>query len=74
MWTNELGQGSSHTLDNIPFVLVGGGLDFKTGRALDLKGVPHNRLLLSLAYGFGLRPKAFGNPDYCAGGPLTGLT
>src|SRR4051812_25331224 len=25
VWTNELGKGNSHTLDNIPFVLVGGG-------------------------------------------------
>jgi len=24
VWTNELGEGKSHTLDNIPFVLVGG--------------------------------------------------
>ncbi len=38
VWTNELGQGSSHTLDNIPFVLVGSGLDFKMGRALDCGG------------------------------------
>jgi hypothetical protein len=74
VWTNELGQGSSHTLDNIPFVLVGGGLDFKMGRALDLGGVPHNRLLLSLAHGFGHPLKTFGNPAYCAAGPLTGLT
>ena len=32
MWTNELGKGNSHTPDNIPFVLVGNGLDFKMGR------------------------------------------
>ena len=31
VWTNELGKGNSHTLDNIPFVLVGGGLDFQHG-------------------------------------------
>ena len=31
VWTNELGKGNSHTLDNIPFVLVGNGLDFKMG-------------------------------------------
>ena len=33
VWTNELGKGNSHTLDNIPFVLVGNGLDFKMGRS-----------------------------------------
>ena len=74
VWTNELGQGNSHTLDNIPFVLIGGGLDFKMGRSLDLKRVPHNRLLLSLAHGFGHHISKFGNPDYCVGGPLTGLS
>jgi hypothetical protein len=71
VWTNELGKGSSHTLDNIPFVLVGGGLDFKTGRSLKLKREPHNRLLLALAHGFGHRLEKFGNPNFCAGGPLS---
>src|SRR5262245_23723628 len=52
VWTNELGKGNSHTLDNTPFVLVGNGLDFKTGRSLKFPRVPHNRLLLSLAHGF----------------------
>lgn len=70
VWTNELGKGSSHTLDDIPFVLVGGGLDFKTGRSLKFKKTPHNRLLLSLAHGFGHRIDKFGNPDFCGGGPL----
>jgi hypothetical protein len=46
IWTNELGQGNSHTLENIPWVLVGGGLGFKTGRYIDFKGVHHNRLLM----------------------------
>jgi hypothetical protein len=73
IWTNELGKGNSHTLDNIPFVLVGGGLGFKMGRALNLKNVAHNRLLLSLAHAFGHPLKKFGNPDYCGDGPLTGL-
>ena len=74
IWTNELGKGNSHTLDNIPFVLLGGGLDFRMGRALDLSRVPHNRLLLSLAHGFGHRIDRFGNPDFCGDGPLSELT
>ena len=74
IWTNELGQGNSHTLDNIPFVLVGGGLGFKTGRSLKLKGTPHNRLLLSLAHAFGHSIDKFGNPNFCGDGPLTGLS
>ncbi|MGL4421262.1 MAG: DUF1552 domain-containing protein [Gemmataceae bacterium] len=74
VWTNELGQGNSHTLDNIPFVLVGGGMNFKMGRALQYKREPHNRLLLSLAHGFGHHLTTFGNPDYSKAGPLTNLT
>jgi hypothetical protein len=74
IWTNELGKGNSHTLDNIPFVLVGNGLDFKMGRSLKFPKVPHNRLLLALAHGFGHRIEKFGNPNFCGGGPLTDLT
>ena len=74
VWTNELGKGNSHTLDNIPWVLVGNGLDFKMGRALNYQRQPHNRLLLSVAHGFGHRIEKFGNPDFCGEGPLPNLT
>ncbi len=70
IWTNELGKGSSHTLDNIPFVLVGGGLGFKMGQSLKLGRTPHNRLLMSLAHSFGHHIETFGNPEYCRRGPL----
>ena len=74
VWTNELGKGNSHTLDNIPWVLVGNGLDFRTGRSLKYPRLPHNRLLLALAHGFGHRIEKFGNPDFCGAGPLPNLT
>ncbi len=74
VWTNELGKGNSHTRDNIPFVLVGGGLGFKMGQALDFQKVPHNRLLMNFCEAMGHPEKAFGNPEFCADGPLTGLT
>lgn len=74
IWTNELGKGNSHTLDNIPFVLVGGGAGFKMGRSLQYDRVPHNRLLLSIAHGFGHPITRFGNPDFCDKGPLPNLT
>ncbi len=74
VWTNELGQGNTHTLDNIPFVLVGNGLGFKMGRSIKYNRVPHNRLLLSLAHGVGHRIPKFGNPDLCGDGPLSNLT
>ncbi len=74
VWTNELGKGNSHTLDNIPFVLVGNGLDFKMGRSIRFPKLSHNRLLLSLAHGMGHHLPRFGNPDFCGDGPLTGLS
>jgi hypothetical protein len=74
IWTNELGKGNSHTLDNIPFVLVGNGLDFCMGRSLKYPKLPHNRLLLALAHGFGHRIEQFGNPNFCGGGVLPNLT
>jgi hypothetical protein len=70
LWTNELGKGNSHTLENIPFVLIGGGLGFRMGRSLKYKSVPHNRLLMSLAHGFGHQIARFGNENYCNDGPL----
>lgn len=74
VWTNELGKGNSHTLDNIPFVLVGGGLNFKMGRSLKYKREPHNRLLMAMAHSFGHHIETFGNPDFCKAGVLTNLT
>jgi hypothetical protein len=70
VWTNELGKGNSHTLDDVPFVLVGGGLNFKMGQARKYKQIPHHRLLLAIAHSFGHHIKTFGNPNYCGDGPL----
>ena len=71
VWSNELGKGNSHTLDNIPFVLVGGGFGFRMGRSLKLDKVPHNRLHLALAHAVGHRIESFGKPVLCEGGPLS---
>lgn len=70
VWTNELGKGNSHTLQNIPFVLVGGGLGFKTGVCQKYDKVAHNRLWLSVAHAFGHKLQAFGNVKLSEGGPL----
>ena len=70
VWTNELGKGNSHTLDNIPFVLIGGGFGFKMGRSLNHDRVPHNRLHLALAHAVGHRIETFGKPALCDGGSL----
>jgi len=74
VWTNELGAGNSHSREDIPWVLVGGGLGFQAGRAVEFTREPHNRLLLALAHAMGHTAlERFGNPDFCGSGPLTGL-
>lgn len=67
------GASNSHTHENIPFVLVGGGCDFRMGRSVKYPALPHNRLLLSLAHGMGHRIDRFGNPDFCGDGVLPNL-
>jgi hypothetical protein len=73
IWTNELGKGNSHTLNDIPFLLVGNGLGFKMGRSLKYKRQPHNRLLMALAHSFGNEVPTFGKTELCEDGPLTDL-
>ena len=72
VWTNELGKGNSHTRNNIPFVMVGGGLGFKTGQAMDFGKVPHNRLLMTICQAMGHPVESYGNADFCGEGELTG--
>ena len=70
LWTNELGKGNSHTLDNIPFVLVGNGGGLKMGRSLKFEKAAHNRLWIAIANAMGHDISTFGNPKLCEGGPL----
>lgn len=71
VWLNELGKGNSHTLDDIPFVLLGGKAHgLKAGRALNFGGVSHNRLWLSIAQSMGHGIQTFGNAKFCEGGAL----
>src|SRR5438046_6270383 len=71
VWTNELGKGNSHTLDNIPFLLIGGGFGFQMGRSVKLEKVHHTSLHLALAHALGHRIETFGKPALCEGGPLS---
>lgn len=72
VWLNELGKGNNHTLKDIPFVLIGGKAHgIKSGRALHLGGVPHNRLWLTLAQSMGHEITRFGTAQHCEGGALS---
>lgn len=71
VWTNELGKGNTHTLENLPVVIVGGGGGLKMGRAVQFDKAEHNRLWLSLAHAMGHKDlKTFGKADFCANGAL----
>lgn len=71
VWLNELGKGNSHTLEDIPFVLVGGGAGFKTNRAIDCENAAHNRLWLAIANGLGHEGlTTFGSERLSEGGAL----
>ena len=70
IWTNELGKGNSHTLNNIPFVLAGNGFGFRMGRTINCENDAHNRFLISLAHAVGHPLETFGNVALCKGGPL----
>ncbi len=71
VWLNELGKGNVHTLDNLPFVVIGGkNSGLKTGRMQEFDKTPHNRLWLSVAHAMGHNLKTFGNEEFCAEGAL----
>lgn len=68
MWCSEIGVGNNHTPRNIPYVLVGGlGGTLATGQHLDLGGVPHGNLYVSLLNAMGVQTNTFGLPEFCTG-------
>ena len=84
IWLNELGKGSSHTLNDIPFLAIGGAPGLRMGRCLDFSRkeerengemkvvgrVPHNRLWLAIAKSMGHELETFGLPSLCTDGAL----
>jgi hypothetical protein len=75
LWGNELGKGSTHTYQDIPWMLAGGvGGQFRMGRFLQYNHTPHNNMLVSIANAFGFADvKTFGDATVCTG-PLTNLS
>ena len=72
---SELAQPPTHSKDNMPFLLAGGGGGLKGGRFLRNDGIPdssHNNLLLAILRLFGDQRETFGDPSYCSGA-LTNL-
>lgn len=71
-WGNEVSMGTTHTHDNMPFLLAGGSWAFRTGRFLTYDKNSHADLLVSILNAMGVNESTFGDPAYCTG-PLSGL-
>ena len=58
---SEISDGNTHSLDNMPFIVVGGGAGrLRTGRLLEVGFQPHSDLWIALASAMGLELEAFG--------------
>jgi hypothetical protein len=84
VWCSEMAHGN-HGNHDMPWVLIGGGWHFKTGRNLQLPAdygfppVPVSKfgdLLVAIANAMGSPITTFGNPAWCdgPGGPLSALS
>jgi hypothetical protein len=68
VWGSEIAKGNSHSWENMPFVMLGGGGGvLNTGRFHSFPGQNHNRLLVTLCNAFGLPLTSFGGFDDGAG-------
>ncbi len=75
MWGTEIGEGATHDITNVPFVIAGGGLEGVRGnRYMKFTGgVLNQRLLVSMCQYMGFSDvQTYGTIDR-AQGPLTGL-
>jgi hypothetical protein len=72
LWGNEVSLGYTHSHENMPFLLAGGGWHFRTGRYITYQSAPHNNLLVSVLNAMGLPNTTFGQTDLSTG-PLSGL-
>ncbi|MEM6991813.1 MAG: DUF1552 domain-containing protein [Myxococcota bacterium] len=73
---SELSQPPTHSKEDMPFLLAGGGGGMRGGRFLRNDALPdnsHNNLLVSILNLFGDDAQVFGDPNYCSG-PLGNLT
>lgn len=70
VWVNELGKGNSHTLHDLPIVLVGGQGGENPGFHQLPNQTPHNHLLISIAHHMGHKIHTFGEKKWSTDGAL----
>jgi len=74
-WFNRHGDGSSHSNQNLPNVILGGtGGYFKMGRWLQLPTTSPTKVLISSANAMGVNVPSFGTGAFKDTAPLSGLT
>jgi len=74
-WGNEVSMGTTHSHDNMPFLIAGGDWYFRTGRYVqytDTTKNSHGDLLVTLLNAMDVPDTTFGDPRYSTG-PLSGL-
>ena len=71
-WGSDVSLGSTHSHENMPFVVAGHAAGWRMGRFVKYSGLNHNNLLVSMLQGFGSTATSFGDPAFCTG-PLSGL-
>jgi hypothetical protein len=72
LWGTDVSRGNTHSHDNMPFVLAGGGAKFRMGRYATWQAAFHNDMLVSILNAFGSPVQTFGDPAFCRG-PLSNL-
>jgi len=72
LWGSDVSMGNTHSHDNMPFLLAGGGAGFRMGRYVRYSGASHNDLLVSILQGFGGTHARFGDAAFSTG-PLPNL-
>jgi hypothetical protein len=72
VWCSEVSEGNVHSHTNMPFLLMGGGWHFQTGRYVDAGSASHVDLLVTILNAMGVETNTFGLPEFCTG-PLSVL-
>ncbi len=73
LWSSEISRGNSHSLYDIPYVLLGNARGaIRTGRSLTYEGASNCDFLHAVLAAFGVDVPTFGHPDH-AHGILSGI-
>lgn len=72
LWGSEVSMGNTHSHDNMPFLMAGGGAGFRMGRYVRYNGASHNDMLLSILQAYGGTQTRFGDAAF-SNGPLANL-